>query len=440
MPDPFKAYDIRGLYPQELNESLAYQIGNATAQVLGLAGKRFTVGRDMRVSGPMLKVAVIQGLVDAGVHVVDVGMVSTPAVTFSMHLLNTEGGIQVTASHNPAAYGGIKITGPGFKPIGGGTGMEEIEKLARNAQIVKTPGGSVEETVTLDAYANYLAKLWAPKRPLKVVIDGGNGIIGTMFQHLLPKLGNIMVVPLNWDPDGRFPVHEANPLKLENLKQLQARVKAEKADFGAAFDGDGDRCALVDETGEFISCDLTTALLAKYFLAKEPGATIAYDLRSSKVVAEYAASLGGKAVETRVGHSFIKQTLKAEHAVFAGELSGHYYFRDFWNADSGLYAFILLANIASETAKLSDLVKPLRKYFHTGEINFKVSDPAAVFARAKALKGKVEELDGVTVRFADWWFNLRASNTEPVVRLNLEADTAALRDAKLAEIRQLIAS
>jgi phosphomannomutase len=439
MPDPFKAYDIRGLYPQELNESLAYQIGNATAQVLGLAGKRFTVGRDMRVSGPMLKAAVIQGLVDAGVHVVDVGMLSTPAVTFSMHLLNTEGGIQVTASHNPAAYGGIKITGPGFKPIGGGTGMEEIEKIARNAQIVKKPGGSVEETITLDAYANYLAKLWAPKRPLKIVIDGGNGIIGTMFQHLLPKLGNIMVVPLNWDPDGRFPVHEANPLKLENLKQLQARVKAEKADFGAAFDGDGDRCALVDETGEFISCDLTTALLAKYFLAKEPGATIAYDLRSSKVVAEYAASLGGKGVETRVGHSFIKQTLKAEHAVFAGELSGHYYFRDFWNADSGLYAFILLANIASETAKLSDLVKPLRKYFHTGEINFKVADAAAVFARARALKGgKVAELDGVTVRFADWWFNLRASNTEPVVRLNLEADTAALRDAKLAEIKTLI--
>lgn len=439
MPDPFKAYDIRGLYPQELNESLAYQIGNATAQVLKLAGKRYTVGRDMRVSGPMLKAAVVKGLVDAGVHVVDVGMVSTPAVTFSMHHLDTEGGIQVTASHNPAPYGGIKITGPGFKPIGGGTGMEEIEAIARAAKIVKVPGGSITEVVTLDAYAVYLAKLWAPKRKLKIVIDGGNGIIGTLFQHLLPKLGNIEVVAMNFDPDGRFPVHEANPLKLENLKDLQARVKAEKADFGAAFDGDGDRCALVDETGEFISCDLTTALLAKYFLAKEPGATIAYDLRSSKVVAEYAASLGGKAVETRVGHSFIKQTLKHEHAVFAGELSGHYYFRDFWNADSGLYAFILLANIASETAKLSELVKPLRKYFHTGEINFKVADAAAVFAKAKALQGgKVEELDGVTVRFADWWFNLRASNTEPVVRLNLEADSAALRDAKLAEIKKLI--
>lgn len=439
MPDPFKAYDIRGLYPQELNESLAYQIGNATAQVLKLAGKRYTVGRDMRVSGPMLKAAVVKGLVDAGVHVVDVGMVSTPAVTFSMHHLDTEGGIQVTASHNPAPYGGIKITGPGFKPIGGGTGMEEIEAIARAAKIVKVPGGSVTEVVTLDAYAVYLAKLWAPKRKLKIVIDGGNGIIGTLFQHLLPKLGNIEVVAMNFDPDGRFPIHEANPLKLENLKDLQARVKAEKADFGAAFDGDGDRCALVDETGEFISCDLTTALLAKYFLAKEPGATIAYDLRSSKVVAEYAASLGGKAVETRVGHSFIKQTLKHEHAVFAGELSGHYYFRDFWNADSGLYAFILLANIASETAKLSELVKPLRKYFHTGEINFKVADAAAVFAKVKALQGgKVEELDGVTVRFADWWFNLRASNTEPVVRLNLEADSAALRDAKLAEIKKLI--
>lgn len=439
MPDPFKAYDIRGLYPQELNESLAYQTGNAVAQVLGLAGKRYCVGRDMRVSGPMLKAAVIQGLVDGGVQVVDVGMLSTPAVTFSMHLLNTDGGIQVTASHNPAAYGGIKITGPGFKPVGAGSGMEEIEAIARSAKIVKKPGGKVEEAVTLDAYAAYLAKLWAPKRRLKIVVDGGNGIIGTMFQHLLPRLADVVVVPLNFDPDGRFPIHEANPLKLENLKQLQARVKAEGADFGAAFDGDGDRCALVDETGEFISCDFTTALLAKYFLAREQGATIAYDLRSSKVVAEYVQSLGGRPVETRVGHSFIKQTLKHEHAVFAGELSGHYYFRDFWNADSGLYAFILLANIASEAARLSDLVKPLRKYFHTGEINFKVADAAAVFARARALRGgKVEELDGVTVRFADWWFNLRASNTEPVVRLNLEADTAALRDQKLAEIRALI--
>jgi phosphomannomutase len=439
MPDPFKAYDIRGIYPQELNESLAYQIGNATAQVLRLAGKRFTVGRDMRVSGPALKAAVVKGLVDAGVHVVDVGMLSTPAVTFSMHHLDTEGGIQVTASHNPAIYGGVKITGPGFKPIGGGTGMEEIEALARMATIVKVPGGSVTEAVTLDAYAAYLATLWAPKRKLKIVVDGGNGIIGTLFQHLLPKLGNIELVAMNFDPDGRFPVHEANPLKLENLKDLQARVQAEKADFGAAFDGDGDRCALVDENGEFISCDLTTALLAKYFLAKEPGATVAYDLRSSKVVAEYVASLGGKAVETRVGHSFIKQTLKQEHAVFAGELSGHYYFRDFWNADSGLYAFILLANIVSESPRLSTLVKPLLKYFHTGEINFKVADAAAVFARAKTLPGgQVAELDGVTVRFKDWWFNLRASNTEPVVRLNLEADSAALRDAKLAEIKKLI--
>ncbi|MCK6487932.1 MAG: phosphomannomutase/phosphoglucomutase [Planctomycetes bacterium] len=439
MPDPFKAYDIRGLYPQELNESLAYQIGNATAQVLGLAGKRFTVGRDMRVSGPMLKAAVVKGLVDAGVHVVDVGMLSTPAVTFSMHHLATEGGIQVTASHNPAAYGGIKITGPGFKPIGGGTGMEEIEAIARACKVVKVAGGSVTEVVTLDAYAVYLAKLWAPKRKLKIVVDGGNGIIGTLFQHLLPRLGNVELIAMNFDPDGRFPVHEANPLKLENLKDLQARVKAEKADFGAAFDGDGDRCALVDERGEFISCDLTTALLAKFFLGREPKATVAYDLRSSKVVAEYVAGLGGKAVETRVGHSFIKQTLKAEHAVFAGELSGHYYFRDFWNADSGLYAFILLANIASETARLSELVKPLCKYFHTGEINFKVADAAAVFAKAKALPGgQVAELDGVTVRFKDWWFNLRASNTEPVVRLNLEADSAALRDAKLAEIKKLI--
>ncbi len=439
MPDPFKAYDIRGLYPQELNESLAYQIGNATAQVLGLAGKRYVVGRDMRVSGPMLKVAFIKGLVDAGVHVIDIGMVSTPTVTFSMHHLHTEGGAQVTASHNPAAYGGIKITGPGFKPIGAGSGMEEIEAIARSAKIVKVAGGKVEETVTLDAYATYLAKLWAPSRPLKVVVDGGNGIIGTLFQHLLPKLPNLTLIPMNFDPDGRFPVHEANPLKNENLADLVKRVKAEGADFGAGFDGDGDRCALVDEKGEIISCDLTSAVLAKYFLAKEPKATVAYDLRSSKVVKEFVEGLGGTAVETRVGHSYIKKTLKETHAVFAGELSGHYYFRDFWNADSGLYAFLLLGNIISQSPNLSGLLKPLQKYFHTGEINFKVADSAAVIAKLKALPGaQISELDGVTIRFTDWWFNLRSSNTEPVVRLNLEADTAALRDAKLAEVKNII--
>jgi phosphomannomutase len=260
-----------------------------------------------------------------------------------------------------------------------------------------------------------------------------------LFQHLLPRLTDVELVAMNFDPDGRFPVHEANPLKAENLKDLVARVKSEKADFGAGFDGDGDRCALVDENGQIITCDLTTALLAKYYLAREPGATVAYDLRSSKVVAEFAASLGGRSVETRVGHSFIKQTMKQHHAVFAGELSGHYYFRDFFGADSGLYAFILLANIISEASSLSGLIAPLQKYFHTGEINFKVADPNAVMAKVKAIPGaQATELDGVTVRFKDWWCNLRASNTEPVVRLNLEADTAALRDTKLAEVKKLI--
>jgi phosphomannomutase len=439
MPDPFKAYDIRGLYPQELNESLAYQTGNATAQVLQLTGKRFTVGRDMRVSGPTLKQAYIKGLVDAGVIVIDVGMLSTPAVTHAMHLLDTAGGAQITASHNPAPYGGIKITGPGFKPIGAGTGMEEIEAIARSAKLLRKPGGRIEEALTIDAYAAFLAKLPAPRRPLTVVVDGGNGIIGTMFQHLLPKLTNLRIIPLNFDPDGRFPVHEANPLKAENLKDLQARVKAEKADFGAGFDGDGDRCALVDEQGAIVTCDLTTALMAKYYLAREPQATVAYDLRSSKVVPEYILSLGGIPVETRVGHSYIKATMKEHHAAFAGELSGHYYFRDFYGADSGLYAFLILANIISEAPDLSSLIRPLQKYFHTGEINFKVADAAAVMDKVRRLPGAaISELDGVTARYRDWWCNLRSSNTEPVVRLNLEADTAAQRDARLAEIKALI--
>ncbi|MBA3684758.1 MAG: phosphomannomutase/phosphoglucomutase [Planctomycetes bacterium] len=440
MPDPFKAYDIRGLYPQQLDEDLAYHIGNATAQVLGLAGKRYVVGRDMRVSSPALKSAFVRGLLDGGVIVVDVGLLSSPAVTFAMHHLDTAGGAQITASHNPAAYGGIKITGPGFKPIGGGSGMEEIEALARAKRVAKAPGGRIEEALIHDAYAVFLAKLPMPVRPLKIVVDGGNGIIGTMFQHLAPRLRNITLIPMYFDPDGRFPAHEANPLKAENLSELIARVKAEKADFGAGFDGDGDRCALVDETGAIVSCDLATAIMAKYYLAKEGPSAVVYDLRSSKVVPEYIRSLGGTPVETRVGHSFIKQTMKQHHGCFAGELSGHYYFRDFWNADSGLYAFLILANIISETASLGALVKPLLKYHHSGEINFKVADAEAVMARIRALPGaQIAELDGVTARYSDWWCNLRASNTEPVVRLNLEADSRELMDRKLTEMKKLIA-
>ncbi len=438
MPDPFKAYDIRGIYPDQLDEDLARKIGNATAQVLQLAGKRFVVGRDMRVSSPMLKQAFIAGLVEAGVHVVDVGMQSTPATTFAMHELGTEGGAQITASHNPSQYGGIKLTGPGFKPIGSGTGMEEIEDLVRGDRLVAVAGGRIEEAFLLDSYAEFLAQRLDLARPMKIVVDGGNGIIGTMFQHLAPKLPGITIVPMYFDPDGRFPNHDANPLNPANLPDLQARVQAEGAAFGAAFDGDGDRCALVDEQGRIITCDLTTALLGQYYLEREHGASIAYDLRSSKIVPEKIREWGGRPVETRVGHSFIKATLKAEHAPFAGEPSGHYYFRDFFNADSGLYAFILLANVLSRAETTSAAIAPLQKYHHSGEINFK-ADKDEVFTKLKSLKGaEITELDGITVRFDDWWANVRASNTEPVVRLNLEADSKDLMQSKLAEMKQLI--
>ncbi len=439
MPDPFKAYDIRGVYPQELDEDLAYHIGHATAQYLNLAGKRFGVGRDMRESSPTLKSAFVRGLVEAGVIVVDVGMVSTPAHTHACHHLGTAGGAQITASHNPRQYGGIKITAPGFKPVGAGTGMEQIEALARAKSVAKRPGGRIDEAVTIAAYADLIAAQLRLKRPLKIVVDGSNGMVGTIFQHLLPRLPGVLIVPMYFDPDGRFPNHDANPLKLENLAALRARVVAEKADFGAAFDGDGDRCALVDETGEFVPCDLTTALLARHFLETEGPSAIVYDLRSSKAVPELIRKLGGTAVETRVGHSFIKKTMKEHHAAMAGELSGHYYFRDFYGADSGLYAFILLANIISGAGNLSSLVKPLCTYFHTGEINFKVRDADATLARLRAFPGgAVSELDGVTVRGPDWWFNLRASNTEPVVRLNLEADSAVRRDEMLAKVKAAI--
>jgi phosphomannomutase len=437
--DPFKAYDIRGLYPQELNEALAYQIGQATAVQLGLAGRRFTVGRDMRLSGPALKQAFSSGLVDAGVIVVDVGMCSTPALTFAMHHLGTEGGAMITASHNPSPYGGIKITGPGWVPIAAGSGMEAIETLARSGKRHRAPGGRIEEALILDAYASFLAPLVRLARPLRVVVDGGNGIIGTIFQHMLPRVGQMTLIPMHFDPDGRFPAHDANPLKAENRVGLQARVRAERADFGAAFDGDGDRCALVDEHGGIVPCDIASALLAQYFLALEPGATIAYDLRSSQVVPEWIREHGGIPVETRVGHSFIKQTMKEHHAIFAGELSGHYYFRDFFGADSGMYAFLLLANLISQSTSLSAAVAPLQRYHQSGEINFTVSDVAAVLERVRRMPGaRISELDGVTVRFEGWWANVRASNTEPVIRLNLEAATPADRDARVAQLRDLI--
>lgn len=438
MPDPFKAYDIRGVYPDQLDEDLAYHIGNAIAQVLKLEGKRFAVGRDMRVSGPALKQALIRGLIDAGVIVVDCGMLSTPALTFAMHHLDTAGGAQVTASHNPSEYGGVKITAPGFKPVSSGTGMEEIEALSRAKTVVKAAGGGMEEALTLDAYANFLAPWLKLSRPLTVVVDGGNGIIGTMFQHLAAKLPGLTIIPQYFDPDGRFPFHDANPLKNENLPDLQKRVVATGADFGAAFDGDGDRCALVDELGQIVTCDMTTALLAKYYLAKEKG-PIAYDLRSSQAVPELITELGGTPIETRVGHSFIKATLKETGAAFAGELSGHYYFRDFYGADSGLLAFILLANVISEGSSLSSLIAPIKRYHHSGELNFKVADTEAVLARIRAIPGaEISELDGVTARCGEWWCNVRASNTEPVCRLNLEAKDAKLMEAKVAEISALI--
>ena len=440
MADPFKAYDIRGLYPEQLDEALAYHIGNACAQVLSLEGKSFAVGRDMRLSGPYLKREFIRGLVDAGVHVIDCGMLSTPALTFSMHHLNTDGGAMITASHNPSPYGGVKITGAGFKPISMGTGLEDVEAIARAQTVVKADGGHISEAVTLDAYTNSMAALLDLNRPLKIVVDGGNGIIGTLFQHLTPKLPGIEIIPMYFDPDGRFPNHDANPLKAENLSDIRQRVIDEQADFGAAFDGDGDRCALVDERGEIVTCDLTTALLAKYFLANEPGATVCYDLRSSHAVPELIKELGGTPVETRVGHGFIKAAMKESGGVFAGELSGHYYFRDFYGADSGLYAFILLANVISQSENLSSLIEPLLRYKHSGEINFKVSDTEAVFERIRNLENvTIQELDGITAQSEDWWCNVRASNTEPVVRLNLESYKGIeLMNEKLKEIEQVI--
>jgi phosphomannomutase len=442
----FKAYDVRGVVPDELDAAAAYRIGRATARFLGRAP--VAVGRDARQSSPQLFDALVRGLRDEESLVIDLGLACTPMLYFAVEHLGAGGGVMITASHNPARYNGFKICREHAIPIGEATGLGEIERLAAaaGAEPPRPKRPPVQRVDLRREYVDHVARVGSRIPKLRVAIDCGNGMASVALEPLLERL-HLETERLYFEPDGTFPNHEADPLKPENLRDVAAAVRRGGADLGVAFDGDADRAIFIDERGEAVPSDLLTALLARRKLAEQPGGLVLYDLRSSLVTAEEVVAAGGRAEMCRVGHSFVKARMRETGAIFAGELSGHMYFRfsPTFVADDGLAAFVaVLDAIGAEGRPLSELVAPLRRYAASGEINRRARDIPALLAaieREHAAAPEISHLDGLLVRYPDWWFNLRPSNTEPVVRLNLEARTpeqmAARRDAILARIAEL---
>lgn len=432
----YKAYDIRGIYPEQLNEEIAEQIGRAYIEFTG--AKKVVVGRDMRPHSKPLFDALAKGMTDQGADVVNLGLCSTPMSYFANGKLGADGSIIITASHNPGEWNGFKLCKAQAVPISGATGIADIEQIVAAKSWKKSDvKGKITTYDIAPEYGAFLAKHAKLGRKLKVVVDYANA----MGSYEIAGIENLFdIIPLYKDLDGTFPNHEANPLKLDTLDVLREKVRETGADFGAGFDGDADRCGFVDNQGEVIPMDLFTALIAQDILSDGP-ATILYDLRSSWAVKECIEQNGGKAIMSRVGHAFIKAQMRQYDAVFAGELSGHYYFRENYTAESQGLAFIKLANLICKTGrKVSDLVAPLRKYFASGEINSKVADVPAVLAKIKAkyADGHMFELDGISVEYGDWWFNVRSSNTEPLLRLIVEAKTKARMEEKRDELLALI--
>ena len=431
-PGIFKAYDIRGVYGEQMDETTAQAVGRAFARVLAdLRGKpvrelRMGVGRDMRLTAPAMARQLVAGLVAEGVTVLDAGMVGTEMLYFLVGSHELDGGAMITASHNPKAYTGVKLVREGALALSGDAGIGEVQALIEEG-LPEPPGGGTVEVV--DIYEEFgdhaLASInSAAIEPLRVVVDGGNGMAGPMVGPLLDRL-RLDPVETYWVPDGEFPDHEPNPLLPENRQFIIDRVLAEGADLGIAWDGDADRCFFIDDTGEFVDGDFLTALLAGRVLAKQPGATILYDVRASRAVPDTVAAAGGTSFVNRVGHAFFKQAMRERSAAFGGEVSGHYYFRDFWCADSGtLPALLVLELLSVEKRKLSDLVGAFRdRYFISGEINSEVSDQEGKMKEIAAAypDAEIGWLDGVSVDYPDWHFNVRPSNTEPLLRLNLES-------------------
>ena len=444
----FKAYDVRGVYPAEINERIAYDIGRAFVAYLG--ARRIGVSRDMRLSSPALGAAFIAGARAQGAAVVDYGMCATDMLYFGVVRDQLDGGAQITASHNPKQYNGVKMVRRDAVPLSSDAGIGEISAMVTTGAIPAPPAqpGAIETRDLLDDYVAKVMSFVDPAiiAPFKVVLDAGCGMGGLVAPHLFDKLA-CKTTRLCFTVDGSFPTHEANPLIDENRRDIVERVKADKADIGIAWDGDADRCFFIDGTGEFVSGDFITALLAHAFLLKSPGANIVYDLRASFAVKDTVAESGGTALMNRVGHAFIKARMRKENAIFGGEVTGHYYFRDFYYCDNGFIpALLILELMSKKKTTLADLLAPLRaKYFISGEINTKVGDMAAVNARLDDLRAryrdaKTYEIDGFSAEYPDWHFNVRPSNTEPLLRLNLEAKTPQLmaqkRDEVLAVIRK----
>jgi phosphomannomutase len=445
-PKVFKAYDIRGVHPTELDEEGAYRIGRAYVQEF--EPRRIAVGRDMRLAAPTMAAAVIEGAADGGADVLDLGLVGTEMVYHAVGDLGLDGGICVTASHNPKEYTGMKIVRGGALPVGGDSGLDDVRRRAEDDVGEVARRGDVIPT---DVWDGFVAKVLSfvdedAIRPLRVVIDAANGMAGAMLPPVLARLPQLDVVRCYFEPDGSFPNHEPNPLLPENRAFIVERTRAERADLGVAYDGDADRCFFVDDTGEFVPGDFVTALLAEAMLAKEPGAKVIYDLRASWAVARTVEALGGIPLVNRVGHAFIKHRMREENALFAGEVSAHYYFRDFTQADTGVVPFLVMLELLSRTGQpLSELLAPFReRYFITGEINTPVEDVSSTLRtleeRYAADGARISHLDGVSVDFDDWHFNVRPSNTEPLLRLNLEALSEERMEARRDEVLDLIRS
>jgi phosphomannomutase len=446
-PKVFKAYDVRGIYPSELDEEGGYAVGRAYVEQF--EPRTIAVGRDMRISSPSVAEAVVRGASAGGAAVKEIGMVGTEMLYFAVGELGLDGGIAVTASHNPKDYTGMKIVRRGALPVGGDSGLLEIRDRAL-ALSGHDRGQTPTTRETVDIYPAFVEKVLSfiepgDVKPLRVVIDAANGMAGAMLPPILDRLPQLETVRCFFEPDGTFPNHEPNPLLPENREFIVAKVREEQADLGVAFDGDADRCFFVDDSGEFVPGDFVTTLLAESMLEREPGAKIIYDVRASWSVRDTIERAGGVPLVNRVGHAFIKHRMRQEEALFGGEVSGHYYFRDFHQADSGTIPALLMVELISKRGRpLSDLLRPYReRYFITGELNTPVADVPLKLQELKerfGREGEVSHLDGLSVTADDWHMNVRPSNTEPLLRLNLEALDRALMERKRDEVLAVIRS
>ena len=445
-PAAFKAYDVRGLVPQQLDEEGAYRLARAYVEVF--RPRRMAIGHDMRLTSPALAAAAIRGATDGGADVDVLGQIGTEMLYFAVAERGLDGGLIVTASHNPAEYNGMKIVREGARPVGEASGLKELKRVALGDDPLP-PVGTPGDATAVDVLADYAAKVLSlvdasAIAPLRVVLDGGSGMAGTMLAPVLDALP-IEAIPCFLEPDGAFPDHQPNPLLEENRRFIVDKVREHPGSIGIAWDGDADRCFFVDEEGLFVDGDFMTALIAEEVLRGDPGATILYDVRASLAVPETVERCGGTAVVSRVGHAFIKVAMRDTGAAFGGEVSGHYYFRDFYGVDTGILPALVVLQLVSRSGRtLHDLVQPLRDRYHiTGEINSQVADVALKMQDLKdryGPGGRVTHLDGISIEHGTWRFNVRPSNTEPLLRLNLEATTAEEMVRRRDEVLEVIRS